>query len=90
MMIGVKYIQAVKTTGYISPISGKVVTKDESNKPIPKAKQARINIMRGSEINEKQKGTFVTIIINASGTKEKSKLMVPEQTDAITKAPFGR
>lgn len=89
-MIGVRYIQAVKTMGYISLRSGKITTNDESNKPNPSVKQAKIKIDSGNIVMEVLKGTFKKSMIRKSGTKEKNKLMIPDPIDETTKEVLGR
>ena len=75
-MIGDRYIQAVRTTGYKSAMSGKKTAKVDNSKATPSEKENKNSIKTGSSNADGLKGTLVIKKISASGTIDSIKLTV--------------
>jgi len=90
MMIGDKYIQANKSTGYISATSGKNTAKVETSKATPKEKIKSINIENGSNKIESPNLTFEKAIMINNGTNDKKKFTKLARTVETTNEVLGR
>jgi len=74
--MGVRYIQAVKTTGYRSATSGKNTASADSNSATPKENENKKSIYTGSSRADGLSGTPVIAKIKNSGTRDSTKLTI--------------
>ena len=90
MMMGVRYIHAVRMTGYKSATSGKNTAKVDNNKATPKENENNSTMYIGRSKAEGRNGTPVMAKIINNGTSDSKKLTMLAKIVETTKDDLGK